>query len=395
MLVSVRGGGHHVAGRAVCDDGMVIDLSDMNSVHVNPEKATARVEGGATLGDIDHETSAFGLVAPLGVVSATGVAGLTLHGGYGWLTRKHGLALDNILSAEVVTADGKLVQTSANENPDLFWGIRGGGGNFGIVTSLEFQLYPIESNVWFLMTFYPFSKAREGLELMREVFRDAPEELGMIGVIWNAPEEEFIPVEYRGKPVFIFLGAYTGPLDEGEKVLKPFRKMGTPIADVSEPMPYKLIQQILDADFPNGRHYYWKSAYVNNLDDELIDLIVEHGSQRPSPITSIDVWALGGKANRIGPEETAFYQRNSPFLVNMESNWDNPHETDMNVEWTRKVYDDIVKRVDVGTYMNFPGFGEGGKEFFEKSFGPNYKRLQQIKAKYDPNNFFQGFVNLA
>ncbi|MBD3168327.1 MAG: FAD-binding protein [candidate division Zixibacteria bacterium] len=395
LLISIRAGGHHVAGRAVCDDGMVIDLSGMNGVHVDPVKKTARVQGGATLGDVDHETSAFGLAAPLGVVSKTGVAGLSLHGGYGWLTRKHGLSLDNIISAEVVTADGGLVRASADENSDLYWAIRGGGGNFGIITSFEFKLHPIDPKVWLLLTFYPLSKAKEGFELIRDAFPDAPEELGLIGVLWNAPLEDFIPEQYRGKPVFVFIGSYTGNLKDGEKVLEPFRNLGEPIADLSEPLPFKFVQQVLDPDFPDGRKYYWKSAYVNELDDRLIDLVIKHAENRPSPLTSIDIWMLGGKANRINSESTAFYQRNSPFLVNIESNWDDPSETDRNVDWTRKAFDEIVKLEDVGTYMNFPGFGEGGKEFFSRSLGSNYNRLQEVKARYDPDNFFQGFINLS
>jgi len=394
LMISIRSGGHHVAGKSVCDDGIVIDLSDMRGVHVYPKTKTATVQGGATLGDIDHETFPFGLSAPLGVVSETGVAGLSLHGGYGWRSRKHGLALDNIRAAEVVTADGNLIRASKDENPDLYWGLRGGGGNFGIVTTFEFELHPIEKQSWLLMTFYPMDVAKKGMELFRERMPNAPEELGMIAVFWTAPNEEFIPEQWRGKPAFVLLGSYVGDLNKGEKELAPFRNLGTPIADLSAPMPFKDIQKVLDADFPGGRNYYWKSAYIDELSSSTIDMIIEKAGKRPSPLTSLDIWALGGKVSRVKKDETPFFRRDAKFLVNMESNWDDPDANDENVGWARDVFDDLVKRQDTSTYLNFPGFGEEGDDFLKKSFGPNYKRLKEVKAKYDPDNFFQGFIRL-
>jgi FAD/FMN-containing dehydrogenase len=394
LYVSIRGGGHHVSGNSVCDGGMVIDLSAMNSVYVDPHKSTARVQAGAKLIDIDHETQAYGLVTPLGVVSDTGVAGLTLHGGMGWLMRRYGLSLDNILSLDVVTADGKLVRASQDENPDLFWAIRGGGGNFGVVTSFEFKLYPISSQVWFLLAIYPPEVATKGLAYMRDNMPKMPDELSLISVFWNAPDAEFIPEEYRGQPIFVMAGCYSGPLEKGEKVIAPFRNLGKPVADLSGPMPFHEIQKILDVNFPNGRQYYWKSAYLNELNDEAIKMLVNYAKNRPSPFTTLNVWALGGQISKIDPASTAFYQRNWPYLISMESSWDNPEDSEKNVSWTRKVYADVNSKLDAGLYLNFPGFVEEGEDLMAKTFGPNYKRLKDIKSKYDPENFFCGALNI-
>ena len=393
LKISVRGGGHHVAGKAVCDAGMVIDLSGMHAVQVDREKSTALVQAGARLADIDHETSAFGLAAPLGVVSATGVAGLTLHGGYGWQTRKYGLSLDNLMSVDIVTAEGKLLKASKNENPDLFWAIRGGGGNFGIVTSFEFKLNKMAPEVWLLLTIYPIEMAAKGLKLFNEYMTKAPDELGAIAIFWNAPNEDFIPADYRMKPVFIYVGCYTGPLKDGEKALAPLRQLGKPVADLSAPMPFEKVQQVLDVDFPNGRRYYWKSSYLDELNDESIAMLIDMAAKRPSPLSSLDVWALGGKVNRIDPTETAFFQRNHRYMIGIESNWDDANKNDANIEWPRSVFERLTSIFDAGIYMNFPGFGEEGDNLLKKTYGSNYKRLKQIKKKYDPDNFFNGFMS--
>ena len=394
LKFSIRSGGHHVAGKSLCDNGLVIDLGAMNKVTVNADKQIAIVQGGAKLIDVDTETAKYGLVAPLGVVSDTGVAGLTLHGGYGWHTRKHGLSLDNIISVDIVTADGKLRKASENENPDLFWAIRGGGGNFGVVTSFEFQLYPINKKVWLMLTFYPVETARNGLRTFREFMATAPDELSSIALLWNAPPEEFIPENYRGKPVFIIAGVYAGSPEEGEKVTAPLQQIDRPVANISCPMPFADIQRFLDVNFPNGRHYYWKSAYLNELSDDVIDVLIAKAADRPSQLSSIDVWALGGKTNRINPERTAFYQRQAPFMVGMEANWDDPEDRELNIDWTRDLYARLVKKADIGQYLNFPGFGEEGGELLKKAYGPNFNRLKQVKAEYDPENFFQGIMSL-
>lgn len=391
---SIRSGGHHVTGRAVCDQGLMIDLSDMCHVIVDRENRTAMVGGGATLGDVDHETQLHGLAAPLGAVSATGVAGLTLHGGYGHLARRFGMSSDNLLSAEVVTADGEVVRASADQNEDLFWALRGGGGNFGIVTTMEFRLHPVGPNIWLLFTIYPVADAKRGLTLLRDQMQKAPDELMMLGVFWNAPNEEFIPPEFRGRPVFIFYGNYSGPLEKGEKIIEPFRTMASPVADLSGQMPYEDIQRLLDADYPDGRRYYWKSVYLNELDDDAIDFLIEQAAARPSGISSLDVWTLGGRINRIDPTSTAFSQRQAKYMIGIESNWDNPVDSDANISWARAVYTGLHKNKEAGIYLNFPGFGEEGRDLLKNSYGPNYDRLRQVKAKWDPDNFFKGFIEL-
>jgi len=391
---SIRSGGHHVTGKAVCDQGLMIDLSDMRQVFVDPYKRTAIVGGGATLGDVDHETQLHGLAAPLGAVSATGVAGLTLHGGYGHLARRFGMSSDNLLSAQVVTAEGIVVRASADRNEDLYWALRGGGGNFGIVTSMEFQLHPVGPHIWLLFTIFPFDDGKKGLQLLRDQMQHAPDELMMLAVFWNAPNEDFIPREYRGKPVFIFYGNYSGTQERGEKILEPFRTMSAPVADLSGRMPYEDIQRLLDADYPDGRHYYWKSVYLDELDDNAIDFIMAQAAARPSGISSLDVWTLGGKINRIDPSATAFSQRRAKFMVGIESNWDNPVDADANISWAKDVYSGLQKDNTTGLYLNFPGFGEEGRDILKKSYGPNYERLRQVKAKWDPDNFFKGFIEL-
>jgi FAD/FMN-containing dehydrogenase len=395
LLISVRGGGHNVAGSCIADDGFTIDLSAMRSVRVDPGRRAALVEGGARLGDLDHETQAFELAAPVGVVSATGVAGLTLHGGMGWLLRKHGLSIDNLLSAEVVTADGRLRKASPSENPDLFWAIRGGGGNFGVVTSFELKLHPIGPKVWMSMPIYPLDRANEVMGKFREYMETAPDELMGIGVFWSAPKAPEVPPEYQGKPVVILLGCYSGPFEKGESAIAPLRGIGRPIADLSGPMPWTEAQKLLDPDYPDGAFYYWKSIYLDRLDDKVVQTISDHAASRPSPISSIDVWALGRGMSRVGNTDTAFYKRDSPYLVAVEANWEDAQETEANIEWARNVFKDFKAYTRGGNYLNFPGFFENREDMLFGAYGPNLKRLKEIKAKYDPSNLFRGAVNIS
>lgn len=395
LELSVRGGGHNVAGAAVRESAVSIDLSEMNQVSVDPEGERATVEAGATLGDVDAATQEHGLAVPLGVVSATGVAGLALHGGYGWLTRQYGLTADNMVSAEVVTANGDLLTADMENNPDLLWALRGGGGNFGIVTSFEFRAYPVGPEVWFAATMYPAEVGREGLRFYREFVQSAPKELGAIAFYWSAPDEEPIPKDFRGRPVFMFAGCYTGPVHDGEKAVRPLREFDKPVADLSGKMPYVEVQQFLDEDYPNGRNYYWKSTYLRGLEDELIDAIARYAAERPSPLTSIDVWSLGGAVQRYGSADSPLIHRRAPFLLAIESNWEDSSRNEENVEWTREAFQDLSRFSDGGTYLNFPGFAEEGEEMLRGAYGPNYKRLRRIKAKYDPDNLFHGHLNIA
>jgi FAD/FMN-containing dehydrogenase len=394
IKLSVRGGGHNVAGLAVADDGMVIDLSGMRSVHVDPPGRTARAEGGATLGDLDRETQAFGLSVPLGVVSKTGVAGLTLHGGMGWLTRKYGMTIDNLLSADVVTADGRLLRAGPDENADLFWALRGGGGNFGIVTSFEFRVHPVGPEVWLGVPMYPLEKAEDAMRFFREYMKTAPEDLGAIAVFWSVPPVPVIPQELHGKPVLIFLSCYHGPFEEGEKALKPLREFDKPLADLSTSMKFSDVQKFLDPDYPDGRLYYWKSLHMRELTDEAIRAMAAYAGERPSPITSIDVWCLDGAPGRVGMDETPFSHRDAPYLFAIESNWDDPAGSEKNIAWTRKVFQEIKQYSTGGTYLNFPGFNEEKEELVKGAYGKNYERLRTIKRKYDPDNVFRGNFNI-
>lgn len=395
LLISVRAGGHNVSGAAIADGGLVIDLSEMRGVHVSPEERVARVEGGARLGDVDHETAPFGLAAPVGVVSETGVAGLTLHGGAGWLMRKHGLSIDNLLAVEVVTADGQLVRASGEHNPDLFWALRGGGGNFGVVTTFEFRLHPVGPEVWMNVPIYPLERAQEVMGTCRDYMAQAPEDLAVIGVFWSAPAVPEVPAEAQGKPAIILLGCYTGPLETAEKVLAPLRTIGEPIADLSSPLPWKKAQQFLDPDYPDGLFYYWKSIYINRLDEEVIRLLATYTEQRPSPESSIDVWFIAGAVNRVAPTDTAFVQRRVSIMIGIEANFRRREEADANIAWARALHHDLKAYSDGGSYLNFPGFVEERTDLLRGAYGENLERLQKIKAQYDPSNLFPGLLNIA
>jgi FAD/FMN-containing dehydrogenase len=394
LPVAVRGGGHNVSGNAVIEAGMVIDLSMMRSVQVNPEEKRVWVEGGAKLGDIDHETQEFGLAVPMGVVSKTGIGGLTLHGGYGFLSRKYGLTIDNMISATVVTADGRLLKADNNQNPDLFWAIRGGGGNFGVVTSFEFQLHPVGPEVWIGLVMYPVSQARQVLQAYRAFRESWPDELFGIAVFWNAPTEEPIPEEFRGAPIIALAACYCGDVEKGEQIIQPLRELGTPLADLSGRMPFVAAQQIFDPEYPDGRRYYWKAINIDHLNDEVIDYLIDLAAKRPSTLTSLDVWMSGGAISRVKPDATAYAHRDVPFMIGIESNWISPADDEANIRWSREVYSAMQRYSSGGTYLNFPGFLEEGEALIKSSYAGNYDRLQAIKEKYDPDNFFSSTMNI-
>jgi FAD/FMN-containing dehydrogenase len=389
LPIAVRAGGHNVAGSSVCDGGLVVDLAGMRGVRVDLSRSVVRVGGGALLGDIDHETQAFGLAAPIGLVSETGIGGLSLHGGLGALTRKYGLTADNMVSADVVTADGNLITADEDNHPDLLWALKGGGGNFGVVTSFEFRLHPVGPEVYFLLTFYPAGDAARVLESFRSVMLEAPDELMAIALYWNAPEDEPIPEEHRGSPVMVVVGCWCGPLDEGERATRPLREIATPIADVSGPMPFVEVQQVFDPDYPKGLRYYWKSLYLDELSDDMIRLACEAGADRPTPISTVEVWALGGAMGRVPPEATAFYHRQAPFLFTIEANAEDPTTDEANIAWVRRWYEEAERFSRRGTYFNFGGFWEGGEQLLAQSFGTNYPRIREVKARYDPADVFR------
>src|SRR5829696_8800728 len=389
LLLAVRGGGHNVAGNAVCDGGLVIDLSPMKGIRVDPERRTVRTEGGATLGDLDRETQVFGLATPLGVVSKTGIAGLTLGGGIGWLRRKYGLSSDNLVSVDVVTADGGFLTASETENEDLFWGIRGGGGNFGVVTSFEYRLYSVGPEVIFCFVLYPGDRAREVLRFGEQYMAEAPDEVSPVGVLGRVPSVEIFPERWHGEPFVAFLAMYVGDVEEGERVLRPLRELGGPIADLSARMPYTEAQAVLDEDYPSGWHYYWKSVNLDGLGDEVIERLTYHAWAAPSEHSTIDVWYQGGAMARVGTSETAFGDRSSPILLGIEANWEDPQDDEVNLAWVRSCFSDMRRFSNGGLYLNFPGFLEEGEQLLRDVYGENYERLVALKNKYDPTNLFR------
>lgn len=383
LSVAVRGGGHSVSGRSVCDGGMMIDLSPMRGVRVDPVERTARAGPGTRWRDFDHETQAFGLATTGGTNSDTGVAGLTLGGGLGWLAGKHGLTCDNLLSADVVTADGDILTASAEENPDLFWALRGGGGNFGIVTSFEFRLHEV-GPVLAGMVVHPFDQAREVLRFYRDFSTDIPDELNTMAALLTLPE---------GIPVVAIIVCYNGDLERGEEVLAPLRAFGSPLADEIAPMPYATLQTMLDPNFPRGRHYYWKAHLSGPIEEEAIETLVERFAAVPSPFTAVGYQQLGNAANRVGPGETAFSHRDALYDFLMLSGWEDPTRTEQNVRWTRALYEAMEPHLHPGIYVN--ALGEDAGERIRQAYRPaTYERLARIKATYDPDNFFRMNQNI-
>lgn len=394
LKFSVRSGGHNVSGAAIADRGLVIDISHMRSVQVDPHKRIVRVEGGARLGDLDHETIPFGLAAPVGIVSETGVAGLTLHGGAGWQMRKHGLSIDNLNAVELITADGKLLRASEQDHQDLFWALKGGGGNFGVVTNFEFKLHPVGPQVSVVMPIYSMENADKVISACRDYMANAPDEIMVIGVYWSAPAIPEIPIENHGQPVVILLGCFTGPMEQAERVTEPLRTIVKPIADLSGNMSWKDAQRILDEDYPDGKLYYWKSAYLDRLDDDVMNILKHYTQNRPSLESSIDVWFLGGALSRVKPTATAFINRQYPIMIGIEANWENSADSEANIAWARSLHQALLPFSSGGNYLNFPGFIEDRKALLQGAYGENLERLKNVKAKYDPYNLFPGLLNI-
>jgi FAD/FMN-containing dehydrogenase len=392
--LSIKAGGHNVAGNAVNDGGLVIDLSQMRGVHVDPDTRTVRVQGGATWGDCDRETQLFGLAVPGGVVSTTGVAGLTLHGGLGHLRRKHGLSIDSLVSVDIVTADGQFRKASATKNEDLFWAVRGAGSNFGVVTSFEFQAYPVGPMVFVGASFYPFQEASTVLSGWRDFMAAAPEELSSLAICWSIPPAPPFPPELHGTPIVAVAAAYCGSVEEGERVVQPLRELAEPLVDASGPWPWLGLQSGFDAIFPKGELRYWKSRSVAELSDEVIAEIVELAGRRPAPLTDIVIWHHGGAMTRVGETETAYGGRDAPFLVTAEANWTDPAQNDEAIAWAREVWDAMERYSTGNVYLNFPGFGEEKDDLARAGYGVNYERLTELKAKYDPDNLFRMNINI-
>ncbi len=383
LEVSVRGGGHSVAGKAVCEGGLMIDLSEMKAIHVDPAKRRVRAEPGLSLGEFDRETQAFGLATTLGIVSNTGIAGLTLGGGIGWLNGNYGLACDNVVSFEVVTADGQLLRASAEENADLFWALRGGSGNFGVVTSFEYNLHAV-GPVLAGMSVHPYSNAVSVLRFYIEFAASCPDELSTALAMLCLPD---------GTPIVAMVACYCGDLREGEKAIKALRSFGTPILDNIQPMDYAVLQSILDSAFPPRQQHYWKSNFVRTLTEEGIEVLVEGMSRKPSPLTIAYLQQMHGVAGRLPPSATAFPHRGDHFDFSLLSQWTDTTAREPNISWTGELYKALRPYMEESVYVN--NLGEEGSDRVRAAYGPNFDRLAGIKTKYDAANFFHLNHNIA
>jgi FAD/FMN-containing dehydrogenase len=389
LPLAVRGGGHNVAGTALVDDGLVIDLSAMRAVRIDPSRRTVHVQGGATWADVDAVTTPLGLATPGGVVSETGVAGLALSGGVSHQRRLHGMTIDNLVSAEVVLADGHRVHASADQNPDLHWALRGGGGNFGVVTSFELRLHALGPEVFAVNVAYPLEDAARVLAGWRDAVAEAPDELSTAGFIWSLPVVDELPEQLRGVPYAGIVGMWAGDPAEGERATRSLRELATPLLDTSGPAQYGEFQRALDPFFPAGVRRYWKALYLDGFSDAAIAATVDWSNRRPSNDTLVIVRHCGGAMARVGAEETAFGDRSSEWMLSIDSTWHDPADDDANVDYTRAFWDAAVPYSDGKTYFNFPGLFEEGETAVRSSFGANHARLARIKAAYDPDNLFR------
>ncbi|WP_445217014.1 FAD-binding oxidoreductase [Bradyrhizobium sp. Pa8] len=387
LLVAVRGGGHNIAGNAVCNGGLLIDLSLMRSVRVDAFHRTARVDPGATLGDFDKEAQAFRLATPLGINSTTGVAGLTLGGGFGWLSRKFGLAADNLISADVVTAEGELIRASIAENTDLFWALRGGGANFGVVSSFEFRLHPVGPMVLAGLIIHPFARAKELLAGYRDVAAKAPDELTVWVVLRQAPPLPFLPAEVHGKEIVAFAVCYAGDENEGKRALEPLRALGEPIADVIGMQPFATWQTAFDPLLTPGAYNYWKSHNFVELKDGLLDTLVSQTTSLPTGECEIFIGQLGGATSRVAIDATVFPHRDAKFVMNVHTRWRDPADEQRSISWARQLFAETASHATGGVYVNF--MPEDETDRVAGAYGPNYARLAALKAKYDPGNLFR------
>jgi hypothetical protein len=387
LLVAVRGGGHSFPGLSVCDDGMLIDLAQMRGIRVDPEAGTVRVQAGALLGDLDRETQTFGLAVPSGIVTHTGVAGLTLGGGIGWIMRKHGLTIDQLKSVDLITADGEFVEADEDQNADLFWGVRGGGGNFGIVTDFEFRMVPLGPTVVAGPVFWPMEDAPEVLRFYRDWIADCPDELMTIVVQRKAPALPVVPPDLVGKRVVAVVACYSGPVEEGERVVRPLKEFGSPVLDLCQPKPYLAHQQMFDPSFKHGWWYYVRSCDVAELDDDVIDIVVENGARITSPVSSVALWQMGGAVARVDEGATAFNGRQAGHTFNINGNSQTADGFEAERQWARDYWTALAPH-HTSVYVNF--LMEEGEDRVREAYGSEkYDRLKALKRKYDPTNFFR------
>jgi FAD/FMN-containing dehydrogenase len=389
VLVSVRGGGHNIAGLAVCEGGLMIDMSLLRGVWVDPVQRVARAQAGCTLGDVDRETQLHGLAAVFGFVSATGIAGLTVGGGFGYLTRQHGWTCDNVLSMEVVTADAAVLRVSAEENADLFWALRGGSGNFGIVTSFEYRLFPVGPQILGGAIAWRGDDAKEVLDAYREFSAEMPRELTSVAVLRIAPPAPWLPKEIHGKPIAAIFVCHSGKIEEGEALMSRLRKVGKPIADIVTRRPYTQMQSLLDATQPKGRRYYWKSHYFAGIDPKLVEVAVEHAGRIRSPHSAIIFFQIQGALNELSADHSPVGNRDAAYVLNIQSSWEKPDDDEINIRWARDCFEATRSLSTGGTYINFLTEEEGADRI-EAAYGRSIlERLAELKRRYDPNDFFR------
>jgi FAD/FMN-containing dehydrogenase len=388
LPIAVRGGGHNIAGFGTCDGGVVLDLRAMTGSRVDPQARTVRAEPGLVWGELDRETQSFGLAVTGGVMTTTGIAGFTLGGGIGWLQRKLGLACDNLVAADVLTADGELVKASTHHNEELFWALRGGGGNFGIVTSFEFALHPVGPEVFAGIVAWPAEDAIDILQLHRDFMATAPDEITCIAICRTAPPAPFLPEAIHGKPIVAIAGLYAGSVEDGEKAFAPLRSFGTPAGDAMGPKSYTFFNGMFDGSWAPGFQNYWKAEYLTGLTDGCIEALAPFTTTHTSPLSDFKVAALGGAVSRVGEDETAYGHRYAPFILNINTRWSDPSEADVHRSHTQAIWESVQPYADGGSYVNF--MGEEGADRIRAAYGEaKYRRLQKVKDAFDPENVFR------
>ena len=392
LLFSIRGAGHNIAGKALVDGGVLIDLSAMTSVHVDPAGRTVRAEPGATLGDLDHETQLFGLAVPVGINSTTGVAGLTLGGGFGWLSRRLGMTIDSLLSVDMVTADGDLIRASASEHPDLFWALRGGGGNFGIVTSFEYRCHPIGPDLYCGLIVHAFADARSVLQRHVELCATASDDLTVWAVLRKAPPLPFLPETWHGKEVLVLALVYAGDATDGEKATAAVRSLGSPVGQFVGPMPFTAFQASFDPLLTPGARNYWKSHNFDEVGPDAMDVIVDFAGRLPSDESEIFLAQMGGATSHVAKDATAYLHRDANFILNVHTRWTDPADDQRCIDWARSFFDAAAEHATGGVYINFMPEDEVAR--VEETHGSNFARLQEVKAKYDPANLFRVNQNI-
>jgi hypothetical protein len=393
LLICIKGGGHNIAGLATADGAMMLDLSPMRGVWVDKANRIAHAQGGCLLGDVDRETQLHGLAAVLGFVSLTGVAGLTLGGGFGYLTRRWGWTSDTVLGMDLVTADGRLVRASSEENADLFWGLRGGGGNFGVVTGIDYQLYPVGPEIVGGLVAWPATEAPKVLELYRTMAEQAPPELTLVTLMRPAPPAPWLPAEWHGKPIIAMLACYSGKPEEGERLVAPIKALGKPIGDILIRRPYAQLQSLLDATQPKGRRYYWKSEYLSTIEPALCDRFMAQAARIKSPHSAVIFFQLGGVLNKLAPDHSPVGNRDARYVLNIAGAWDPAEQDQANMEWAREAWNDLKQFSTGGNYINFLTADES-PERVAAALGSSAGRLADIKRKWDPGNFFRTNRNI-